>query len=177
MNKNKIFLVLCLLGLAVVARLLPHLPNFAPITAIALIAGLYLGKKWSVILPIVGLLLSDIFVGFYDWRLMAVVYGSFMSIGIFSWWLKKNPGFLKLALTSIWSSIFFFLTTNFAVWAFSAWYPKTLAGLLNCFALALPFLRNSFLGDLFYVSVFYFSIVLVKIFVKKYQLVKQNISL
>lgn len=175
MKKNKILLILCLLGLAVATRLIHHLPNFTSVTAIALIAGMYLGKKWAVLLPILGLLISDIFLGFYEWPLMLVVYGSFALIGIFSWWLKKQPGFVNLAATSLWSSIFFFFTTNLAVWIFSSWYPKTLAGLINCFTLALPFFRNALLGDLFYASILFGSIVLVKILVNKYQTIKQNI--
>jgi hypothetical protein len=36
----------------------------------------------------------------------------------------------------------FFLVSNYAVWAGSEMYPRTLAGLGQCFIAALPFYRN-----------------------------------
>jgi len=39
------------------------------------------------------------------------------------------------------SVIFFFLATNFGVWL-EGWYPMTMAGLLDCFIKALPFLER-----------------------------------
>ncbi|MFA4818191.1 MAG: DUF6580 family putative transport protein, partial [Parcubacteria group bacterium] len=53
------------------------------------------------------------------------------------------------------SSITFFLVTNFAVWAFFDWYPHTWAGLITNFTLALPFFRNTLLGDVFYTGVLF----------------------
>ena len=48
------------------------------------------------------------------------------------------------------SSLLFFVTTNFAVWAFSPLYAPNLAGLSKCYLAALPFLRNMLEGDLFW---------------------------
>jgi hypothetical protein len=48
------------------------------------------------------------------------------------------------------SSIGFFALTNAAVWAFSPWYEKSLAGLLYCYTLALPFFKTMLYGDLVY---------------------------
>jgi hypothetical protein len=59
-------------------------------------------------------------------------------------------------------SLLFFLLTNFAVWLTATesmpppyQYPKTLVGLLECYGMAMPFLRNSMLGDLYYVMVLF----------------------
>ena len=48
---------------------------------------------------------------------------------------------------SVWS---FFLTTNFAVWAFEGIYSHDLAGLTACYVAALPFFKNTVIGDLFW---------------------------
>lgn len=167
MNRKNICLILCPIVLIIVARLLPHLPNFVPVTAVALMAGVYLGKRWALILPLTGLLISDFFVGFYEWRLMLSVYGSFAIIGLFSWWLRKHKNVPNVLTASLSASLFFFFITNFAVWAFSAWYTKDLAGLLYCFQLAIPFFRYTLAGDLFYVVVLFGSLELVKMFVKE----------
>jgi hypothetical protein len=46
----------------------------------------------------------------------------------------------------------FFLVTNFAVWAGRSRYPATLDGLLECYAMGLPFYRTMLAGDMCYVG-------------------------
>jgi hypothetical protein len=45
------------------------------------------------------------------------------------------------------SSLLFYATTNFAVWAFSGMYAHDLHGLVLCYVAALPFLWNTVAGD------------------------------
>ena len=52
-------------------------------------------------------------------------------------------------------SLFFFVTSNFAVWAFSGMYSLDLAGLIQSYVAALPFLDNSIAGDLFWSAVLF----------------------
>jgi len=50
----------------------------------------------------------------------------------------------------------FYLTSNFAVWAFgNIAYPHTLAGLIDCYTKALPFARNGILSDVLFAAVFF----------------------
>ncbi len=144
-------MILGLVAFAIFVRLAFHLPNATPITALALVSSLYIGRRWAVIVPLVALFLSDLLIGFYDWRVMLAVYGSFASIGVASMLLRKYPTKLVGAGLTLGSSLFFFLTTNFAVWAFSPWYAKSVAGLLYCYTLGLPFYRDMVLGDMIYV--------------------------
>ncbi|MFH1308394.1 MAG: DUF6580 family putative transport protein [Patescibacteria group bacterium] len=172
MSKNKkIFLILFSVIFVMIARLIPHLPNFAPITALALMAGVYFGKKWAIILPLAGLLISDFFVGFYGLPLMLMVYGSFAAIGISSWWLRKNKTAVNVFVVTMLASVFFFLTTNLAVWAFSPWYSKNPAGLLYCFELAIPFFRNALMGNLAYVGVMFGCMELTSALIRRRQVV------
>lgn len=135
-------------------KFLPHLPNFAPIGAIALFSAVYLklDKKYALIVPIVAMLISDIFIGFYNPWIMLSVYGSFVLIGLVGFWLKKHKTLPNIIGASFFSSIIFFLVTNFAVWATpQSFYTRNLQGLLECFTMGLPFFRNTILGDLFYI--------------------------
>lgn len=46
----------------------------------------------------------------------------------------------------------FYITTNFAVWAYEGSYEKSLAGLLECYWAAVPFYRWMLAGDVFYLA-------------------------
>lgn len=141
----------------VILRLVPHLPNFAPIAAMALFGGAYLNKKYALIVPLVALAVGDFFIGFYQPYLMTAVYGSFLLVGLIGLWLKNHKTIPNVIGASLIGSILFFLITNFAVWAIQPLmpqpiYPATWQGLLECYTMGLPFFRNTILGDLFYVG-------------------------
>ena len=137
--------------LAALSRLLPHPPNFAPITALALFGGVYLDKKFSFIVPIAAMLISDYFIGFYTG--MAWVYASFVAIGFIGLWLRNCRGVVNTIGATLLGSALFFLVTNFGVWISSqVSYPHTFAGLVECYVAAIPFFRNTLLGDAVYVG-------------------------
>ncbi len=164
MNKTHLIIIISILFLiGLFVRLSPHPANFTPIFAIALFAGVYLPKKWSVILPLSLMLVSDLFIGFYDIRLMLVVYGSIIICGLIGLIIKKRKSFISVASGAMGASLLFFITTNFAVWAFSAWYPHTLEGLMLNYTLAVPFFRNTLLGNLFFVGALFGAYETIKI--------------
>lgn len=137
----------------IILRLVPHVPNFAPITALALFGGTYLNRKSALGIPLLAMLISDIFIGFYDFRIMMAVYGSFLIIGLLGRWLKNHKNIFNLFWVTFSSSFLFFLITNFAVWAVPhSLYPHTWQGLSQSYIMGLPFLRNTLLGDFFYVA-------------------------
>lgn len=141
---------------AVVLRLIPHLPNFAPIAALALFGGTYLNKKYALVVPIVAMLASDVIIGFYSPWIMLSVYGSFLVIGVIGLWLKNHKNAANVFGAALFGSIIFFLMTNFAVWVVPhSMYPHNLQGLLQSYIMGLPFLRNTLLGDLFYVTIMF----------------------
>lgn len=146
-------MVYFLIFFAIILRFLPHWPNFAPITALALFGGVYLrDKKFALVLPLAVMLVSDFFIGFYSWPVMLSVYLSFGVSGLLGLWLKKHKKIGNTIGVTLIASLQFYLITNFAVWAFGTMYPPTGAGLLQSYINALPFFRNTLAGDLFYVA-------------------------
>jgi len=139
---------------AVVLRLVPHVPNFAPISGMALFGGVYLNKKYALIAPLLAMFLSDIFLGFHD--TMIFVYGSFLLTGLIGLWLRKHKNTTNVITAVFLSSFLFFLITNFGVWL-EGWYPANLSGLVKAYTLAIPFFRNTISGDLFYTGLFFGS--------------------
>jgi hypothetical protein len=161
-----------LIFLAALSRLLPHLPNFTPIAALALFGGVYLDKKHTIIVPLAALLISDYFLGFYSG--MMWVYGSFAAIGLLGLWLRKHQGVATTMGATLLSSILFFVVTNFGVWISShGTYPLTFSGLIECYVAAIPFFRNSLLGDFAYVTALFGAYELAKKFVPSLSLQRQ----
>lgn len=139
-----------LITLGIAARFLPHPANFAPIGAIAIFSGLYLPKKWAIALPLAAMFFSDMFIGFYALPIMLSVYAGFIIMGLIGLAIRKNKKLSTILGGTILGSVIFYLLTNAAVWVFGSLYPPTAAGLMQSYYMAIPFFRNSLLGDLFY---------------------------
>jgi len=157
---NKKFLLVFLLvivGISIATRLLPHPPNFTPIAALALFCGVYASRvsKWWLFLPLGAMALSDLFIGLYEWKVMAVVYGSFFTMGLGGLLVRKYKNFGTVLLGALGCSILFYLTTNFAVWAFTSYYLPTFEGLMLSYTMALPFFKFTLAGNLVYIGVFF----------------------
>jgi hypothetical protein len=148
-------IVLLLVGIDAVARLTPHPPNFTSMVASALFAGAVLGSHLiAFIVPIAAMAISDALLGFPDWQSMIVVYAAVaMPVALGRFARRSEVPMLIPALAV--SSVIFFVVTNFAVWMFSGMYAPDAAGLLKCYVAALPFFKNSIMGDLFWTAVLF----------------------
>lgn len=153
-TKHKLLIALLLILIGVGVRLMPHIWNVAPIAAIALVSAVYLGRYYALIVPVLAMFLGDLFLGFYDAGVMIAVYGSFALVGLIGLTIKK-VGVTPVVLASLSASVLFFLVTNFAVWQFTPWYDKSLIGLLDTYVAAIPFFRNTLIGDLIYTGSFF----------------------
>lgn len=151
MNKNTLTYLLIIL--AVTTRFVPHPANFTAVGAIALFGGLYLNKKQALWLPLTTMLISDLFIGFYNIYIMASVYIGFILMTLIGRYLNNKIKFSTIAFGTLAGSVLFFLLTNTAVWAFGTMYAHNLSGLFTSYYYALPFFRNELLGDLFYSGV------------------------
>ena len=134
---------------AVLVRLIPHPPNVAPITAVALFTGTHFSRKhWAMLMPILAMLVTDVFLGFS--MITPIVYLAFVGVTALGFVLKKmNIGTVLL------SSLLFFVVTNLGVWFL--YYPLTPEGLMTCFTLALPFFGYAVVGDLFFSAALLFG--------------------
>jgi len=137
--------------LTILLRLLPHAPNFAPMGALALLAGMR-GDKSKVWLPLAAVLTTDLVLGFYPG--FAWVYLSYGVLFFTGYFTRQAKGFKRSIALPLTGSGLFYLVSNFGVWAGSSMYPPTLTGLVQCYAAALPFFRNTAASDLLYFNGF-----------------------
>ena len=99
--------------------------------------------------------IADIFLGFAEFWVILSVYLSFALIGLLGLWLRKRKNVTNTVGATLSGSLLFFIISNFAVWIATPWYSKTFQGLVQCYWMAIPFFRNTILGDLFYVGVMF----------------------
>ena len=149
-------LVAFLVALCVVARLLPHAPGFLPVAASGLFAARVLHiPVLAIIVPVLGMILSDVALPGEDWRIQAVGFAAIAIPAILGIATRRWNTVLPTVATVVVSSILFFLLSNGAVWTFSGMYPLNLQGLTQCYIAALPFLDKTVLGDLFWTAVLF----------------------
>ncbi|HEX5212351.1 MAG TPA: DUF6580 family putative transport protein [Pseudolabrys sp.] len=149
-------LVAFLIAFNVAARLLPHVPGIWPLAASALFAGRMLRiPALALIVPVVAIMLSDLRLTGDDWRVTAIVCAA-VTLPAFAGMLARRwQGAVPVVAAMLSCSLFFFLATNFAVWAFNSMYPRTFDGLVQCYVVALPFLDKTIMGDLFWTAVLF----------------------
>jgi len=145
--------ILFFICISVISRLIPHIPNMTSVGAMALFTGSKYRLITSVFIVGVSMICSDFILGFHP--IMWATYGSFFIAVLLGRILKKQNNWKLIGVITLISSFQFFILTNVAVWITGLMYPKTLAGLVQCFVMALPFFRNSLLGDLFYTTIFF----------------------
>jgi hypothetical protein len=161
MKRQYLLIALGLAVFGIILRLLPHPDNFAPLTALAIFSGSILPRRYGAWVALAAAIISDAFIGFYS--IMPIVWACYLIMALASnRWLKK-PSFLSGFGFTVAASTFFFIVTNLAVWLFGNMYAHTFAGLIQCYALAIPFFRNSLLGDLTYVASLFCFLALVRV--------------
>jgi hypothetical protein len=149
--RHDLLLALALVGLCVVARMLPHVSNFSPVAAAALFAGAMLGRRWlALLVPVAALLIGDLTLGFDDGRVTAVIYAALALPALIGMIARSHRIWFTAIGGALAASLIFFATTNLAVWAFSGMYSLDSAGLMHCYTAALPFLKYTVAGDLFW---------------------------
>lgn len=157
MQRSRLFLLLSIVAITAMSRLLPHPPNFSPVMAVSLFSGaLLLDKKYSILVPILAMLISDFFLGFHI--LQPLIYALMVITVLMGWSLKNNMTPFRILGTSLAGSVLFFAGSNFGVWLTSEMYTKDLAGLAMCYTAAIPFFQNSLSGDVLFTVVLFGSV-------------------
>jgi len=145
-------LAISLIIIGILLRFIPHTANFTPVAAIAIFSGVYLNKKQALIVPLLLMILSDLFLGMHN--VVFFTWGGFVLVTLLGIWARNHKTFKVIVSTSVVSSVLFYILTNFGVWAMG-WYPQTAKGLLDCYILGLPFLRNFGVATLIYTIVLF----------------------
>ncbi len=161
--RARALLLFLLIVAAAISRLLPHPPNFSPIEAIALFGGAYFMKRhWAVIAPLAAMFVSDLVLGlvhggiyfehFINAHFLAV-YACIALSAVLGFGLRGRVRSMRVLGYSLAGSLLFFLLTNLAVWLTATdvvAHPACTIGLATCYVAALPFLKWTLLGTLFY---------------------------
>ena len=135
--------------------------GFSPVIAIALFSGFIIKQRdLSFLLPLLALFLSDVaiqllysqglfpYAGFYSgqWiNYLILLVSTLVGLAL------KGRNYSSLLAGAIAAPTFFFLFSNFTVWAgVQTTYPKTFNGLMICYEAGLPFYRNSLIATLLF---------------------------
>lgn len=161
-NKNyNLIIGLAIILIGVLGRLFLKnyigIPNFEIITALTLVSAVFLGRIWGLVVPLSVIAITDALIG--NGPVLFFTWSAFALIGVLGMLYKDAKGqavssrFEIVGLTGmgIVSSVFFFLYTNFGWWLVSGMYPYTLAGLIQCYIMGLPFFKNNLIGNLIFV--------------------------
>tara|TARA_B100001250_G_scaffold363257_1_gene342499 strand:- start:404 stop:925 length:522 start_codon:yes stop_codon:yes gene_type:complete len=143
---NKIFYFIFFIFILALFRIIPHPNNFTPIIASAIMAPLLLKDRFfGMLIPIFAMFISDIIIGFHPYQF--VVYSTLLSISLIS---PMSKNYLMFGIFALGGSVWFYITTNFAVWIVWDYYPKTINGLIFCYTSALPFFKNTLISSLLF---------------------------
>lgn len=163
-----------LLVIAALYRVIPDRPmGFAPQYSMAVFGGAVFlkDKKWAFLLPIGSLFVSDVIYqilfkagvgtvpGFYSGQLTNYII--FASVTFFGFLLKKWNVW-NIAAVSILAATYYFIVSNFAVWAGGDFYAHTMEGLKTCYVAAIPFYKNSVAASLVFSALLFGGYYLVK---------------
>lgn len=162
-----------LILLAVVSRLAPiwlgdAWPlHFNAVTAIALCGAAYLPARWSLLVPIGALAISDVILNahygasVFDPQMLVRYACLFFIAGAGRWIARRGWKTSDLVVGSLASSTFFYVVTNSVCWATTPAYPPGVSGWWQALTTGLPgfpptwtFFRTSLIGDLIFVGIF-----------------------
>ncbi len=162
-NSTAMYYALLMILSAALFRLMPHPENVAPVAAIALMGGMYLGRKTALWVPLAALAATDLLLNvqmgypaIFAPRL--IDYAVFLGIGGLGL-AARNWSLTGKTSAALATPFLFFLLSNLGVWMFglslaNTPYPHTFSGLVECYVAALPFLRGTLVGDWAFLALF-----------------------
>ena len=148
-------LVLALAAAVVAASLfMPRPMNFAPLGAFGLFVGAYAPHRRAWAYPLLVLTAYVVFLGGYEWLVLATVFLGFAGPAIMGKrWLENRVSVGRVGASAIASSVWFFLVSNFGSWIVfgvardQSVFAHYLAGV--------PLFWNTVAGDLFFSTVLF----------------------
>jgi hypothetical protein len=170
-NKSILWSLVLMIVVAALYRVIPGRPyGFAPQLALALFSGAIIkDKRMAFVLPLLSMFISDlIYQGLYSAGLSPIWgfypgqwldYLAYASVTVFGFFIKRMA-IVNILLVSLAAPTYFFIVSNFLTWTgLNGYdmYPKTGAGLVQCYVAALPFYLNSLIGTVVFSGVLFAS--------------------
>jgi len=156
--------------------------NVELLTTALILTCFFMGGKKAFWLTLAVIALSDRIIGnskifLFTWSgfLIPALFSEKIVGSIKSWigkLTKRLSNTITLPLAGVSVNIFFYLWTNFGVWALDSWgmYTKDLSGLVRCYINGLPFLKNQIVSSLVFIPLGYLTIKTVILLDKKLKL-------
>ncbi len=166
-NLRDLSVFLLLTAIGVVGRWVQPDWHFTPLMAVTVLGGFYFRSLWvAALLPISILTISDLALDAHDSIAVQISVYLMMIVPLaLGRWARRSEGWRSAGwngagwdtagqgiLCGVVPATAFFVVTNFVHWASTSMYGHTWAGLMNCYAAAVPFYRMMLAGDLFYLT-------------------------
>jgi hypothetical protein len=170
-------------GLLIIIGSVFRAAGFAPQIAMAVFgAAVIRDKKLAFVLPLLSMLLSDVFIeilyrnglmnygGFYSGQTFfdgqVLNYILLAGLTLVGFW-ARNLNWGRIAIATVSAPVIYFLLSNLFVWIGGAGYsrPYTFSGLLLCYEDALPFLRTSLMYTVMFSTILFGGYFLLRRFV------------
>ena len=145
------------------SRLFTFLPNFSALESLALFGGAYIAmRSVAILIPLLAMFVSDLVINntiarsFFPDQEGIVIFSEYMiwntiaiiAIVLFGRLFLKKMNLLNGVFGILGATAIFWIISNIGAWLSSGLFPLTFAGMMENFAFALPFLKNSLLGNL-----------------------------
>ncbi|HET8940753.1 MAG TPA: DUF6580 family putative transport protein [Rudaea sp.] len=127
--------------------------NFTPVEAIALFGGAYFSdKRLALLVPLAAMFVADLIIGLHP--LIPVIYACIAATVAIGFILRGKISVARVAGCGIAGSILFFAVISFVEWMIDdTAYCR--AGIVSCYAAAVPFLKSSLAGTLLWSAVLF----------------------
>ncbi len=138
--------------------------NLVSVGALGLFIGSRVRTSWAYFVPIGAMFVADLLL---IPPLRALGYSSIDSSTPFTYLGfalyvvagrlvgQKELAPAKIAGSSVLGSLLFFVVSNFGSWVANPAYPRSLAGLIQCYLAGVPFYFNTLMSDLIFPAVFF----------------------
>jgi Family of unknown function (DUF6580) len=141
---SRSFMTYVMIVLAVLARFIPHIPNFSPVYGVLLFGGAHLSKRESIWFPLVLLGASDYVLNRFVYHMSIgwmelIQLAAFAVIAVVGWTLRRRVTIPGFTLAFLAGPTAFYLISNFGVWLGWHAYPRSWEGLIACYVAAIPF--------------------------------------
>ncbi|MDC6465629.1 hypothetical protein PQZ38_02635 [Pelagibacteraceae bacterium] len=156
LNQKQQFYIypICLILILSLSRIIPHPANFTPILALGIFSGFYFKNLIiSFFVVISSMFLGDLYLGFHG--TMFFTYTS-LALAVLIGFFIKYFKFKEILVSGLAASTIFFLITSFGSWLTHEMYEKSFSGLLQAYAMGIPFFLNTLISTFFYLALLKF---------------------